>query len=223
MKKQALIIGASQGIGFGLSQVLSSRDWQVTATYRSTTEDNSDPTIQWLTLDINDTNQHRAFCEQLQSQKYDAIIINAGIHGPHCTFVDKASDDDLFELYKTNTISPMRLASHLLPYVKADTGVLGFTSSIMGSLNENTEAAMPIYSSSKSALNMLTRSLRPQATANGVTLLSLHPGWVSTRLGGEVAPVSVDASAAGLANVIEQAQGKQGHHFLDFQGKSLSW
>ncbi|SJL82829.1 SDR family NAD(P)-dependent oxidoreductase [Vibrio palustris] len=223
MKKHALIIGASQGIGFGLSNILADRDWNVTGTYRSTTEQDPNPAITWLKLDINDTDQYRAFCEQLQSQQYDAIIINAGIHGPHCTFVDNASDEDLFELYKTNTISPMRLASKLLPYVKPDTGVLGFTSSLMGSLNENTEAAMPIYSSSKSALNMLIRSLRPNATEHGITLLSLHPGWVSTRMGGEVAPVSVDASSIGLAKVIENAQGKQGHHFLDFQGKSLSW
>lgn len=56
-----------------------------------------------------------------------------------------------------------------------------------------------------------------------MTVLSLHPGWVRTDMGGQAAPVSVEESAEGLVNVMLQAQGKQGHRFVDYKGESLAW
>ena len=51
-------------------------------------------------------------------------------------------------------------------------------------------------------------------------MVSLHPGWVRTDMGGPSAAVSVEDSAAGIVRVIEQQAGAHQHRFLDYNGQS---
>lgn len=216
-----LIIGASRGIGLGLVEQFSAQGWQVTATYRGTVPQNS--SAQWLALDITDPASQQHFIEQLAGQTFSAIVINAGIYGPAEQRLDQATDAQLNQLFLTNSFAPVRLAQRLLPQLASHGGVLAFTSSQMASLSENPQAEMPLYAASKAALNMLVRALQPTAEQAGVTLLSLHPGWVQTDMGGEQAPVTVVQSSLGLREVITAAANKGGHHYLDYQGQTLEW
>ena len=220
---QALIIGASRGIGLGLSQELHHRGWAVSATRRQSVGAEVYSAFTWLTLDINDVQQSTAFAQLLQPGQYDVILINAGVQGPAHQSASSATPEELLSLFMTNTFSPVRLANLVLDAVKPGTGILAFTSSILASLNENTQADLPLYSASKSALNMLTRALLPETDSRGLTLLSLHPGWVQTDLGGAQAPLTVAESVKGLANVLESYQGKGGHHFVDYTSTPLTW
>lgn len=220
--KKALIIGASRGIGLGLGLALQQRGWQIDATRRRP-ESGQTTSFNWLTLDINHEEQCQAFAAQLPAENYDAIVINAGVYGPAEQAVNQASNEQLLALFLTNTFSPVRLGERLIPALKKNTGVLAFMSSQLASLNENSSAELPLYSASKAALNVLTRALLPAAQANALTVLSLHPGWVQTDLGGEHAPLSVEQSATGLANVLEQSLSRGGHHFIDYAGNHLSW
>ncbi|KMV73553.1 SDR family oxidoreductase [Rosenbergiella epipactidis] len=216
-----LIIGASRGIGLGLVEQFSAQGWQVTATYRGTPVNNS--SAQWLALDITDSASQQQFIEQLADQRFAAIVINAGVFGPAEQRVDLASDAQLHQLFLTNSFAPVRLAQRLLPYLVPQSGVLAFTSSQMASLTENPAAEMPLYAASKAALNMLVRALHPAAQQAGITLLSLHPGWVQTDMGGDHAPVTVEQSSSGLKQVIITAASQGGHHYLDYQGQTLDW
>lgn len=220
---QALIIGASRGIGLGLSQELHHRGWAVSATRRRSVGAEVYSAFTWLTLDINDVQQSTAFAQLLQPGQYDVILINAGVQGPEHQSASSATPEELLSLFMTNTFSPVRLANLVLDAVKPGSGILAFTSSILASLNENTQADMPLYSASKSALNMLTRALLPETDSRGLTLLSLHPGWVQTDMGGAQAPLTVAESVKGLANVLEGYQGKGGHHFVDYTSTPLTW
>ncbi|SER14263.1 NAD(P)-dependent dehydrogenase, short-chain alcohol dehydrogenase family [Rosenbergiella nectarea] len=219
--KTILIIGASRGIGLGLVEQFLAQGWQVTATTRGTPVQNS--SAHWLALDITDPASQHYFIEQLADQRFAAIVINAGIYGPAEQRVDQATDAQLNQLFLTNSFAPVRLAQRLLPYLASHSGVLAFTSSQMASLTENPAAEMPLYAASKAALNMLVRALHPAAQQAGITLLSLHPGWVQTDMGGEKAPVSVEQSSTGLKQVIISAASKGGHHYLDYQGQTLEW
>ena len=223
VQRRALIIGASRGIGLGLSHELQGKGWDVTGTRRITAGADDYPLIKWLTLDINNVAQSTTFSQLLPKGYFDIMVINAGVYGPEGQSAITVTQDEFIELFVTNTLSPIRIAEMVLPCLKAEKGILAFTSSRLASLNENKQAELPLYSASKSALNMLTRSLLPKTEELGLTLLSLHPGWVQTELGGKQAPLSVKESTQGLATVLENYQGIGGHHFLDYTGKTISW
>jgi len=54
-------------------------------------------------------------------------------------------------------------------------------------------------------------------------VLSLHPGWVKTDMGGAGASVEIAASCQGLVTQIERHAGLGGHHFVDYQGQRIPW
>ncbi len=54
-------------------------------------------------------------------------------------------------------------------------------------------------------------------------MLSLHPGWVKTDMGGAEAPLDVETSTQGLAEQVTRAAGQGGHRFIDYQGEPLPW
>lgn len=106
----------------------------------------------------------------------------------------------------TNAAAPIRLARRLLPLI-ADGGTLAFMSSNMGSVADNLSGGMELYRASKAALNSLTRGF--VATNVGdrpIAVLTMHPGWVRTAMGGPDAPLAIEESMAGLADVIEASR-----------------
>ncbi|MNE52277.1 C-factor [compost metagenome] len=157
------------------------------------------------------------------SQQFDLIFINAGVYGPAHQDVAQANDDEIVELFMTNTFSPVRCAAALIPLVKPQTGVMALMTSELGSLNENDAATYPLYAASKAALNMLTRGLRDTTAQREVTLLSVHPGWVQTDMGGANATLTVEQSCSGIVSQVLAWRGKGGHHFIDYAGKVLRW
>lgn len=223
MSSSALIIGASRGIGLGIVNQLSGRGWQVAATSRGTSPEDSPASIEWLTVDINDQVQRQALKDQLSGHQFDLIFINAGVYGPAHQEITQASDHDIFSLFMTNAFSPVRCASELLPLLKPRTGVLALMTSQLASLNENSSATYPLYAASKAALNMLTRGLLHETQLKNHTLLSVHPGWVQTDMGGKNATLTIEESTDGIAKQIVAWSGKGEHHFIDYSGNILKW
>ena len=82
---------------------------------------------------------------------------------------------------------------------------------------------MYIYRSSKSGLNQVVKSLSIDLKAYGITVVSLHPGWVKTDMGGANAPVSIDESVEGMIRVIETTDIADTGKFLNFRGRELPW
>ncbi|VTR43359.1 short chain dehydrogenase [Serratia fonticola] len=63
--------------------------------------------------------------------------------------VAQANDDEIVELFMTNTFSPVRCAAALIPLVKPQTGVMALMTSELGSLNENDAATYPLYAAAR--------------------------------------------------------------------------
>jgi hypothetical protein len=55
------------------------------------------------------------------------------------------------------------------------------------------------------------------------TVLSMHPGWVKTAMGGDNAPLDVETSTRGLVEQLNAYAGKGGHHFIDYRGEVIAW
>ncbi|MNF14033.1 short chain dehydrogenase [compost metagenome] len=53
-------------------------------------------------------------------------------------------------------------------------------------------------------------------------MLSVHPGWMHTDMGGEEAPTDPRQSAGGIINLIEQRTTPGGtFRFVDYTGKDM--
>jgi NAD(P)-dependent dehydrogenase (short-subunit alcohol dehydrogenase family) len=225
-EKSALIVGASRGLGLGLAKELLGRGWHVTATVRSAPKNSElleyHGQVKLDTVDINNVTAVDAFVRRIHDDRFDVVFINAGIGGPEGKTAETVSPDEMTHLFMTNAISPVRMAYKLLPMVKPKIGILAFMTSILGSVSSNDHGTMPLYSASKAALNQLTRGFVATMDAD-ITVLSLHPGWVKTEMGGPHADIDIGTSVRGLASVLEAKAGSGGHEYLDYRGETLPW
>ena len=225
-EKAALIIGASRGLGLGLTKELLRRGWHVTATVRSAGKDMGleefHGQVSLDTLDINSPRSIEAFVARVKSEIFDVVFINAGIGGPDGKTVETVTEEEMSHLFMSNAISPVRLAHKLLPTVKPGTGILAFMTSILGSVATDTGTYNGPYCASKAALNKLTRGL-VAGMKEAITVLSIHPGWVKTDMGGSGADIDVATSVKGIADVLESKAGSKTHEYLDYRGKTIPW
>lgn len=214
MSKHILIIGASRGIGLGLAKEFKARGWSVTGTERSKSKElHALEGVEVATLDVTDTSTFGAI-----EGEFDAVIVNAGITGAKHQSSEQATAEEVAEVMMTNAFGPVHLGKKLLPNIRQG-GSLSFMSSLMGSI-EDSSGGFDLYRTSKTAQNMLAKGIAEQeAKERGVTVLSLHPGWVQTDMGGPNAKITVEESAKGLADVVENARG--GYAFVDYTGKTL--
>ena len=224
-KHRALIIGASRGIGLGLAEELAARGWHVFASQRSAseglTEAAEDAEIEVVTADVTDAASIQALGGKIEKGTLDVILLNAGIMGSENQSVESASEEEVTEIVMTNAVGPARAAKLLLPLLR-DGGTLAFTTSRMGSIAESS-GGYDLYRMSKAAQNILAKGLFEQeAKRRGIAVLSLHPGWVQTDMGGPAAHLTVAQSVAGLADVLEAEQ-PTAHRFLNYDGSEIPW
>ena len=225
--KSILIVGASRGLGLGLVAEHLKRGFDVIATVRKAADEadlKALPGAERLTLhhlDVTSDADIARLAKDLPAD-LDVVFINAGISGPKS--VVSADTDALNQIMQANVFGPVRLAHALLGHVRPRTGILAFMSSAMGSIAQNESGSMEVYRASKTAQNSLARSLwLTAAKAVGVTVLSVHPGWVKTDMGGSNADIDVDTSVTGIADQLAAHHGTHAHRFIDYSGRDIAW
>lgn len=222
----AIIVGASRGIGLGLTSELIGRGWSVVATHRSDAPALAATGARLARVDIDDSDSVQALAAGLKGEQFDHVLINAGIIGNRADTASNVTREALAQLFWTNAIAPIRAGRILLPLVK-DGGSIGFMTSILGSVAGRQSGWAELYSASKAALNSLSRGFAVQDVGSRpVAVLNLHPGWVKTDMGGDGADIDVATSVQGLANVITDSIGAgrpPGQRYLDYTGASIPW
>ena len=220
----ALIIGASRGLGLGMARELAGRGWTVTGTVRSAAGraavEAAGATA--VIADITDPSSIAAS----PAVPLDLLLVNAGVLGPEHQDAALATADEVAALFITNALAPVAAARLLLGRIVPG-GVLAFMTSRLGSVAGNDRGNLELYRASKAALNSLTRSMTAKldtARSGGpLTVLSLHPGWVGTDMGGDGADLDVETSVRGLVDIILARRGIPGSAFLDYSGAELPW
>ena len=191
-----LVTGASRGIGFELTQQLldSNPNRIVYATSRSSSEDLvklqekvGAKRLIIEQLDVNNDESIDQLVQKLKDQnvKIDVLINNAGSAGNGADSVLTATRESVSALLQTNTLSPLIVAqkfynNHLIN----ENGLVANISSILGSISNVSSHSAPYgsYGISKSALNMVTKLQSVSFTEGKVRSLSIHPGWLKTRM-----------------------------------------
>lgn len=224
--RNALIIGASRGLGLGLVNRLHEDGWHITATVRNPQQPGAlanVPGVHIEQLEMNDTGQLDSLTQRLQGQVFDLIFVNAGVMGPLPQDLEAVHNSDIGDLFMTNAVAPIRVARRLVGQIREGSGVLAFMSSILGSVTIPDGGEICLYKASKAALNSMINSFFVEQQRPDLCVLAMHPGWVKTDMGGENADIDVLTSTRGMIEQIKAQSGKGGLRFINYKGEPLVW
>ena len=217
MTRTALIIGASRGIGLELVTQYAGAGWSVHGTTRSLDQPGAlasvaaDVTLQQL--EVRSDDDLRQLRQALIDIPIDVLIHSAGVY--------RNTPRD--EIMAVNAVAPIRIAEALLDNVAAsELRRLALITSQHGARRGRT-GSLGDYGDSKAALNDAFRARAPDWAAKGVRAIVIHPGWVSTDMGGASAPVSVQDSASGIRNVLDSLKAEMHGRFWTWDGHEHDW
>ena len=226
-----LITGANRGLGLGFVKKYLEKNVNVLCTTRDISgskellecKERYPNNIEIFELDLLKENGAKTLANQLNGMPIDILINNAGVGSSNQHF-EAVSSKPWLEVLKVNLIAPLIITQSLIENVKKSSSKkIYFLSSQLGSIGDNTSGGMYIYRSSKTGLNQVVKSLSVDLKSKGITVVSLHPGWVKTDMGGPNAPVSIDKSIEGMIKVIDRTDIKDTGRFLNYDGTELPW
>jgi len=225
----ALVIGASRGLGFEFARQYANDGWRVIGTYRAAADAARlrDAGVEALALDVLDADAPQRLDAALDAAaggRLDLAIVNAGIHGPRqVRIAHPPSVADFDAVMHTNVLAPMRLLAVLAQRLAAAKGTLALVTSRMGSVSAASTPNSLLYRVSKAAENMVAKAAHVELSPGGVRVLALHPGWVRTDMGGPNAAVALDDSVRGMRRVLGDPLSYPGGRFFDYRGEALAW
>jgi NAD(P)-dependent dehydrogenase (short-subunit alcohol dehydrogenase family) len=226
-----LITGANRGIGLELTEQFAKDGWQVLACCRNPADagqlqalSERDPAIELHALDVTNYEQMASLADQLGNRPIDILLSNAGIYGSKGVGFGEVDAQEWRQVLEVNTIAPLMLVQTFVEQVAASQQKLvAVISSKVGSIADNSSGGSYIYRSSKTAVNQVVKSLSIDLAGRDITVISLHPGWVKTDMGGTNAEISTDESVSGLKSILQSAGLAQSGQFLEFNGNSIPW
>jgi NAD(P)-dependent dehydrogenase (short-subunit alcohol dehydrogenase family) len=230
----AIVSGANRGIGrevvrqlaaSGHTVILGSRDIEKgRGAAKALSVSRLSGEIVPIQLDVTDQNSVDALVQAVHRRfgRIDILINNAAInydtwqHG-----LDADIDGVVRETFETNVLGAWRLARAVIPIMrKQKFGRIVNVTSEAGSL-ASMGGGTPAYSTSKAALNALTRILAGELKRDNILVNSVCPGWVATDMGGRGGR-PVDEGAGGIVWAATLPKGgPTGGVFRD--GKPLPW
>lgn len=246
----AIIIGASQGIGLGFAKKLiqNPKFSKIYATYRQqqTAEELLNLANQYpdkLTcinnIDITDELQIIEAVQNISTQitKLHLAINCVGLLHEGDLQPEKSlrqiNSENLLRYFRINSIGAILLAKHLLPLFRhQEPSVFATISAKVGSIGDNQLGGWYGYRASKAALNMLIRTaaIEYARSCPRSIVVTLHPGTTDTRLSRpfqrNVPPeklFSVERTVTQLLSVIEQLQAADSGEFFSWDGSKLPW
>ena len=229
--KNVLVTGANRGLGLGFVKNYLGKNVNVVSTTRDiknsrellALKERFPENLEIFELDLLKESAGYTLANFLGNRPIDILINNAGIGSTNQHF-QAVSPKPWLEVLKVNLIAPLMVTQSIIDNVKKGVAKkIYFLSSQLGSIEDNTSGGMYIYRSSKTGLNQVVKSLSVDLKPQGITVVSLHPGWVKTDMGGPNAPVSIDESIKGMMQVIDATDIRDTGRFLNYDGKELPW
>jgi NAD(P)-dependent dehydrogenase (short-subunit alcohol dehydrogenase family) len=218
----ALVIGASGGIGRAVAEEMTARGGNVTTLSRRADG-----------LDVTDAACVARVMGALEGP-FQTVFIAVGILAPEGGAPEKqlsALDADaMVRVFAVNTVGVANLMSHLprlLP--KRGRSVTGVLTARVGSIGDNRMGGWYSYRASKAALNQIVHCAGVELSRShrDAVIAALHPGTVATPFTQGYDPAhgkSEPQDAAGqLLDVMARLQPAQSGGFYDYAGHEIPW
>jgi len=195
----ALITGAGRGIGRATAKTLASRGARVMCVARSERE-LADTGLDYAVADLGTVEGCTKAVADAERRlgPVEILICNHGLGSAHERVIWEQGPEVWDEMMRINLDGPYHLSRLVLPQmIERRYGRIVYTSSTAGLVAEYAGSA---YSSSKSGLLGLMRSVAQDAGPHGITSNAVLPGWVRT----EMADRSAQAEAKDRGTSPEQ-------------------
>jgi NADP-dependent 3-hydroxy acid dehydrogenase YdfG len=185
MSKTILITGASSGIGKATAKLFQEKGWNVVATMRSPEKEeelNQLDNVLVTKLDVLDLDSiDRALAESIEKfGKIDVVLNNAG-YALAGTF-ESAKRESIIRQFGVNVQGLFDVTQKALPHFRENKdGMFINITSIGGKM---TFPLMPLYHSTKFAVEGFSESLHWELSPIGLKVKIVEPGGVATDFGG---------------------------------------
>jgi hypothetical protein len=190
MTMDALVTGASTGIGRAAVKVLTGRGWRVFAGVRKAADADSlrqefGDKVAPLLFDVTDAAAVRAAADEVRAklggQTLKGLVNNAGmaLGGP----LAHQPVDEIRRVLEVNVLGPVTVSQAFIPLLGADASLTGGPGRIVNITSVAGKLAAPFlgdYAMSKHALEAFTDSLRRELMIYGVDVIAIGPGAVVT-------------------------------------------
>ncbi|MGH8249774.1 MAG: SDR family oxidoreductase [Steroidobacteraceae bacterium] len=230
--RSVLVTGANRGLGLEFARQYAAEGWQVFAACRDPGKARdlnrlgagSDGRIRVLGLDVTDTTSVRAAATELKGEPIDLLLNNAGIGDRGNHQLGRLDYAAWMKVLDTNSLGPMRITEAFLENVAGSElkRIVTITSG-MGSIADNTSGGRFAYRSSKTAVNMVMKSLAIDLAPRGIICIVMNPGWVRTDMGGSDGKMSPAESIQAMRSVIAALKPGDSGKFLNYNGKTYPW
>ena len=204
----AIVTGANRGLGLEIAKRLVALGCPVLATVRSDAAAEalaaefagSQVPVYTQVLEVTDADSRQALLERALALfgRVDCLINNAGVAPDLFVPGDQSSLALFRETMEVNVFAVFDLIQRVLPVMKAQGfGRIVNLSSEMGSIGLKKIGTSVAYSSSKAALNCMTKIISNELAADFPDILinAAAPGWCKTDMGGEQAPLTAEQGA----------------------------
>jgi NAD(P)-dependent dehydrogenase (short-subunit alcohol dehydrogenase family) len=159
--------------------------------------------------------------QALSGVELDCLIHNAGIY--EFNSIDNFDHESIIRQFVVNALSPLSMTRSLKGLLKKNSKI-GFITSRMGSIGDNSSGSSYGYRMSKVALSMAAKSLSRDLLKEDIYVAILHPGLVSTRMTGFTKNgISTEESANGLLKRIDSLNKNNTGTFWHTNGEILPW
>lgn len=228
-----LVTGSNRGLGLEWVRQYADLGWRVYASCRFPEQAlelaqlvAANRHVSLHRLDVTSDDELQALVHELQDTPLDLLVNNAGVYFERWG-KDKLGTIDYtawLETLKVNTLGAMRVSEALRANLAvSERRLMVAVSSHMGSIEDIGSPNDYAYRSSKAALNAAMKGLAYEFEPLGVGVLLLHPGWVRTRMGGEMGGLSVQESVTHMRRLVEGFSPEQSGRFYRYDGSFIPW
>jgi 3-oxoacyl-[acyl-carrier protein] reductase len=181
--KKALVCGSSEGIGLACAQALASAGASVTLLARR------EPALQAAinTLQCTATQSHTyiqadvlhldGVLDAIQQAGFDILINNSA--GPAGGALQKATEQQLMDVFQQHVLSSQRLLKAVLPHMQNNQW--GRIVNIISTSVKEPIAMLGVSNTIRGAMASWSKTLATELAADGITVNNVLPGYTKTQ------------------------------------------